>query len=375
MKKFLSLVLALCVVLSLAACGGKTTTTTPSDAPKPAEGQDSSAGKDNNAGQDNSAAPADAAKTPADYSGTLTIYSPHDSDPLNDGVKEFEKAYPNVHVEVIADGTSNLVNKIGAESANPIADVLWGGGADTLAAYKEYFQPYKPSCIDLIDPSLYDAEYYWIGESPLPMVFIANTNKIPENEIPQTWKDLANFDTDKYGKIAIADPTSSGSAFTQLCTMIFLYGQQSDDYAAGWGLVSQIIPKLEVKNSSSLAHKDIFAGENAVGITLEKAAIKYTDDFMKVVYPTDGTSAVPDGVAIVKNCPNPELAQLFVEFVLGKDCQTRQNAEWGRRPIRSDVTPVGLKPLSDIKLMNYNFDYAANNAPAIKEQWQDMLVG
>ncbi len=207
------------------------------------------------------------------------------------------------------------------------------------------------------------------------MVFIANTNKIPESDIPQTWKDLASFDAAKYGKIAIADPTSSGSAFTQLCTMIFLYGQESDDYAAGWELVGQIIPKLEVKNSSSLAHKDIFAGENAVGITLEKAAIKYTDDFMKVVYPADGTSAVPDGVAIVKNCPNPELAQVFVEFVLGKDCQTRQNAEWGRRPIRGDVTPVGLKPLSDIKLMNYNFDYAANNAPAIKEKWQDMLVG
>ena len=314
-------------------------------------------------------------KAPEEYTGTLTIYSPHDSDPLNDGVAAFEAAYPNVKVEVVADGTSNLVAKIAAESAAPVADVLWGGGADTLAAYKTYFQPYKPSSIDLIDPSLYDAEYYWIGESPLPMVFIANTNLIAEDKIPTTWKDLADWDVDTYGKIAIADPTSSGSAFTQLCTMIFLYGEEADDYAAGWELVKQIMPKLEVKNSSSLAHKDIFAGENALGITLEKAAIKYTEDFMKVIYPTDGTSAVPDGVAIVKNCPNPELAELFVEFVLGHDCQARQNAEWGRRPIRSDVEPVGLKPLSEIALMNYNFDYAANNASDIKEMWQDLLVG
>ena len=313
-------------------------------------------------------------KAAEDYSGTLTVYSPHDSDPLNAGVAAFEEAYPNVKVEVIADGTSNLVNKIGAESANPIADVLWGGGADTLAAYKDYFQPYEPSCIDLITPGLYDPEFYWIGESPLPMVFIANTNSIPEEAIPTTWKDLADFDSDTYGKIAIADPSSSGSAFTQLCTMLFLYGEESDDYAAGWDLVAQIIPKLEVKNSSSLAHKDIFAGENAVGITLEKAAIQYTDDFMKVIYPTDGTSAVPDGVAIVKDCPNPELAQLFVEFVLGADCQAAQNKDWGRRPIRSDVEPVGLSPLSDITLMDYNFDYAAAHAPEIKEQWQDLLI-
>lgn len=313
-------------------------------------------------------------KAAEDYSGTLTVYSPHDSDPLNAGVAAFEEAYPNVKVEVIADGTSNLVNKIGAESANPIADVLWGGGADTLAAYKDYFQPYEPSCIDLITPGLYDPEFYWIGESPLPMVFIANTNSIPEEAIPTSWKDLADFDSDTYGKIAIADPSSSGSAFTQLCTMLFLYGEESDDYAAGWDLVAQIIPKLEVKNSSSLAHKDIFAGENAVGITLEKAAIQYTDDFMKMIYPTDGTSAVPDGVAIVKDCPNPELAQLFVEFVLGADCQAAQNKDWGRRPIRSDVEPVGLSPLSDITLMDYNFDYAAAHAPEIKEQWQDLLI-
>ena len=316
-----------------------------------------------------------AEKAPEEYEGRLTIYSPHDADPLNAGITGFEAKYPNITVDIVADGTGNLLNRIAAESAAPVADILWGGGADTLAAYKTYFQPYKPSSIDLIDPSLYDAEYYWIGESPLPMVFIANTNLIAEDAIPTTWKELADWDVDTYGKIAIADPTSSGSAFTQICTIIFLYGEEADDYASGWELLAQIMPKLEVKNSSSLAHKDIFGGENALGITLEKAAIKYEEDFMKVIFPTDGTSAVPDGVAIVKNCPNPELAELFVEFVLGKDCQTRQNAEWGRRPIRSDVEPVGLVPLGDITLMNYNFDYAANNASDIKEAWQDLLVG
>ena len=315
-------------------------------------------------------------KAPEEYTGTLTIYSPHDSDPLLAGIAGFEALYPNVTVEYVADGTSNLVAKIAAESAAPVADVLWGGGADTLAAYKQYFQPYKPSCIDLIDPTLYDPEYYWIGESPLPMVFIANTAKIPIDKIPQSWYDIAkSYDADKYGKIAIEDPVSSGSAFTQLCTMLFRYGEEADDYKSGWQFVAQVLPKLEVKSSSSLAHKDIYAGENAVGITLEKAAVKYNDLNMLLIYPSDGTSAVPDGVAIVKDCPNLELAQLFEEYVLGFDCQTAQNADWGRRPIRSDVTPVGLMPLNMITLMNYNFDYAANNASDIKEEWQDMLVG
>lgn len=347
MKKLLTVLMALLLVCSLAGCGSKEEPTPVEEGPKSAE----------------------------DYTGTLTVYSPHDQDPLDAGVTAFEAAYPNVKVEVIADGTSNLVAKIAAEAANPVADVLWGGGADTLAAYKQYFAPYKPSCIDLIDPSLVDAEYYWIGESPLPMVFIGNSNKIAEEDMPKTWADLANWDVAKYGKIAIADPTSSGSAFTQLCTMVFMFGQESDEYAAGWEFVKGIVDKLEVKSSSSLAHKDIYAGENALGITLEKAAIKYTEDYMVTIYPEDGTSAVPDGVAIVKDCPNRELAELFVEFVLGQECQTAQNADWGRRPIRSDVTPKGLCPLSEVPLSTYNFDFAANNASAIKEKWQDIIVG
>ena len=55
-------------------------------------------------------------KAPEDYSGTLTIYSPHDADPLNAGVQGFEEKYPNVKVEVVADGTGNLLNRIKAEA-------------------------------------------------------------------------------------------------------------------------------------------------------------------------------------------------------------------------------------------------------------------
>ena len=68
---------------------------------------------------------ATAEKAPEDYSGTVVVYSPHDADPLNAGVNLFMEKYPNVKVEVVAAGTGELCNRIAAESANPIADVLW----------------------------------------------------------------------------------------------------------------------------------------------------------------------------------------------------------------------------------------------------------
>ena len=135
---------------------------------------------------------------------------------------------------------------------------------------------------------------------------------------------------------------------------------------------------LVIQSGSSGAHKNVDSGEYPIGVTLEKAAIQYDHDsetgHLSIVYPTDGTSAVPDGVAIVKDCPNLELAQLFVEFVLSAECQAAQNADYGRRPIRADVKPVGLPELSEITLMTYNFDYAAGHKADIVEQWQDVIT-
>lgn len=368
MKKMMALLLACVMLFSLAACSSSSEE---SETQAPAQ-TDAAAVTPTESSVEEEVAE----KAPEDYSGTLTIYSPHDSDPLNAGVAMFEEKYPNVKVEVVADGTGNLLNRIAAESASPMADVLWGGGADSLAAYKDYFQPYKPSCIDLLDSSLYDPDYYWIGESPLPMVFLVNTDLVAEDEIPQTWKDLA--DPKWEGKIAFADPASSGSAFTQLCTMLMIYGEADDDYASGWEFVESLIGNLVVQSGSSGAHKNVDSGEYPIGITLEKAAVQYDTSesgHLAIVYPTDGTSAVPDGVAIVKDCPNQELAELFVEFVLSAECQTAQNVDYGRRPIRSDVTPEGLPALSDFAIMSYNFDYAAANKADIVDAWKDALVG
>ena len=154
--------------------------------------------------------------------GALVIYSPHDADPLQAGIALFQKAYPDIKVEYIAAGTGELLQRVAAESENPLADVLWGGGADSLAAFKPYFQPYVCANEEVIAESFKDAEDLWIGESPLPMVLFYNKTMVSEEEAPKTWEDLLN---PKWkGKIAFASPAKSGSAYTQLCTMILAQG-------------------------------------------------------------------------------------------------------------------------------------------------------
>ena len=356
MKKIFALLLALVMVLSLVACGAK------EEAPATEAPQ---------AAAPEAAPEAPAEKTPEDYTGSLVVYSPHDADPLNAGVALFQAAYPNINVEVIAAGTGELCQRVVAESENPQGDVLWGGGADTLAAYVDYFAPYVCANDDVIGDAYKDADDLWIGESPLPMVIIYNKTLIDEADVPTTWEGLC--DEKLKGQIAYASPDKSGSAYTQLCTMLF--SQPSLD--EGWAMVEKFIANLDgkIQDSSGNCHKLVAAGEYAIGVTIEKSAVLYNDNpDIGYIYPS-ANSAVPDGVALIKGCPNEENAKLFIDFVTGMDCQVDQNVNWKRRPVRSDLAPEGLCELSTLDLGNYDFAYAANNKEAIVEKWNDLTVG
>ncbi|MBQ2700574.1 MAG: extracellular solute-binding protein, partial [Clostridia bacterium] len=170
--------------------------------------------------------------------GKLVVYSPHDADPLNAGVAMFQKAYPDIDVQVIAAGTGELAQRMVAEAANPQGDVFWGGGADTLAGYVDYFEPYVCTNDAVIGDAYKDANDLWIGESPLPMVFIYNKTLIDEKDVPKTWDDLSNENLK--GKIAYASPAKSGSAYTQLCTMLF----SKPTLEEGWEMVFNFIKNL-----------------------------------------------------------------------------------------------------------------------------------
>ena len=372
-KRFLAASLATMMVLSLAACGGgekaADTTAAPAATEAPADTKAEDKAEDTKA-----EAEAAGGKAPEDYKGTVVVYSPHDADPLNAGVNLFMEKYPNVKVEVVAAGTGELCNRIAAETANPIADVLWGGGADSLAAFKEYFEPYVCANDEFIGAAYKDPDGLWIGESPLPMVIFYNKDLIEKDglTIPETWEDLTK--PEWKGKIAYCLPSKSGSAYTQLCTMILGHGGKED----GWDFIKKLYGNLDGKivDSSGKCHKMVADGEFYVGLTLEKAAVQYKDDpSVGFVYPKDGTSAVPDGVALVKGCPNEENAKLFIDFVTSKECQTEQSENWGRRPVRSDMeVGEGMAKLEDIPLVDYDFDWAANEKEAIIEHFNDIMV-
>ncbi|NLU53536.1 MAG: extracellular solute-binding protein [Clostridiaceae bacterium] len=351
MKKFLTILLTVILIAgTLAGCGGSSSnpgnTATPTDSSTP---------------------------EPKPASKEVTVYSPHPSDPLNDGVKEFQEK-TGITVNIVAAGTGELLKRIEAESANPQADVFWGGGADSLAAYSQYFEKFIPADIDQIDKNYVSSDNLWTGESPLPMVIMYNKKLVSENDVPKGWADL--LDPKFKGKIAYADPARSGSSYTILCTMLTAFGK---DDGKGWEFIDKFVDNLDGKilGSSGDVYKKVADGEFAVGLTLEKEAVKYViaGADVGIIYPEEGTSAVPDGIALVKGSKNRENAEAFLNFVLSKECQSMMAANHMRRGVRLDIDPPeGLPPMSEVKLVDYDFSWASSQKEDIMNKWKEVII-
>ncbi len=358
MKKLISSMLAAVMIMGvLAGCGSSSNTSSES----------SQAAASTSAGASQ--------ETPAKSgSKSVTVYSPHPADPLNAGIKEFQEK-TGITVDLVAAGTGELLKRIEAESGNPLCDVFWGGGADSLAAYGKYFEAFKPADINTIDPQYVSKDNLWTGESPLPMVIMYNKKLVSESDVPKGWADLTSAKLK--GKIAYADPAKSGSSYTILCTILTAFGK---DDGKGWDFIKQFVANLDGKilGSSGDVYKKVSDGEYSVGLTLEKEAIKYVQAGADVgiIYPTEGTSAVPDGIAMVKGGPNKENAEIFLNFVLSKECQTMMSNDFSRRSVRLDTpAPEGLPAIKDIKFVDYDFGWASSEKESIMEKWKEIIVG
>ena len=306
--------------------------------------------------------------------GSVTVYCPHEAGPLNAGVKAFEDA-TGIKVDVVAAGSGELLKRIEAESANPLGDVFWGGGAESAAAYARYFETFVSKYDNLIPVASKAADKKWIGESPVPVVIMYNKNLVREDEVPAGWMDL--LDPKWKGRIAYADPAKSGSAYSLLCTMIQAIGK---DDGQGWEFVRKFVANLDgkIQGSSSNAYKLVADGEYALGLTQEKSVQTYVLAGANVgmVYAKEGTSAVPDSIAIIKGAKNLENAKLFVDFMLGEENQRTMSEQFNRRPVRDDVNPPkGLPQMSSIKLVDYDFEWASLKKAEIISQWKNIVVG
>ena len=95
-----------------------------------------------------------------------------------------------------------------------------------------------------------------------------------------------------------------------------------------------------------------------------------------MVYPTDGTGVLFDVAALIKGAQHPNAAKAFLDFSVSAEFQKVLIEKfYGRRAVRSDVPlPPGVPLAKDIKTIDYDLKWAADNRDANLKKYQDLMV-
>jgi len=210
--------------------------------------------------------------------------------------KGFEKK-TGIKVSTVRLGGGEAMKRIQAEKDRPLCDIFRSGDVPVLDAAKEYFMPYRSPQAKGLPAGYIDKTERWTSTNTRIMIIMVNKSLVKHAEIPWAWKGL--LDPRSKGKVVMANPEKSGSAYAQVYGIWKLYD---------WDGIRKLIANAKVLGSSSLIYKGVAAGEYPVGITMEYATHRYIaggDKNVAIVYPADGAFLAPEAAAIVKSAPHP----------------------------------------------------------------------
>lgn len=283
----------------------------------------------------------------------IVIYTSNDATLNKLIATEFTKA-TGVQADVVSAGSGVVIKRVDTEKDRPQGDIVWGISRSLLQTNAQYFDSYASQHKAAIPAEYRDAQDRWIGTNLHLLVVLQNTKSIPDAQGPKTWDDLTAAKWK--GNIAFTDPANSGSAYSNVTLLVDMWGGGN----AGWDKVTRLVANTKMLNRSSLVFQGVGNGEYGLGVSLEYAGYLWASNGapVKTIYPSDGTIAQMEGVAIVKNGPNTPGARQFVDYVNRKDVREMILKETFRRPARQDLDlpnlPGKMPKLTDIKLVSYD---------------------
>lgn len=300
--------------------------------------------------------------------GEVVLYSSNSVDAINAVTEEFNKTNPGIKISAVRGSTGAMMQRIKAEAGAPKADIFWSGGFAVLGLYEDYFAPYKSPEAAGVAATYKSPKDLWLGTNAHVMVIMVNKRALKGDPMPKTWSDLAN--PRWKDRLVVSDPEKTSSSLATLWGINETIGAEP---------LKGIAKNATIVSTASAVYDGVAKGEFAVGMTMEYAAQEYVAGGQKdieIVYPTEGTYIAPEGMALVKNSPNPAEARKFYDFLASKQAQEMLVKKFYRRPMRDDVdtTRVGLKRTSEFKAAPIDHVKATATQPAFIKTWKEMVA-
>jgi iron(III) transport system substrate-binding protein len=264
-------------------------------------------------------------------------------------------------VNITAKGSGEALAQLNAERANPKTDIWFGGTGDPhLQAAEqgltlEYKSPQLPQLYPWAQKQAADSKYRTVGVYLGPLGFGFNKELLAKKKVgePKSWADLLK--PEFKGEVQMANPASSGTAYTMIATLVQLMGEdKAFDY------LKKLHGNVSTYTRSGTAPvKAAARGETTVSVSfVHDVTTEAVNGFpVASATPAEGTGAEVGSMSIVKGGPNTEAAKKFYEWALtpggqqfglaAKQFQLPSNRNVPKDPRMTDP--------SKIKLIDYDY--------------------
>lgn len=358
MKKVLSTLMAMIMVLALAACGLETETPeATTEAAKTTEAT-TAAEAVTEAAETSEAATEAPAEEAAELEDKVVIYSTHGESMLEMVAVGFEEA-TGVKVEFI-NLKGELADRVRAEKGNPQSDVMFGGASSVFMELQteELFEAYEPSWGSIVDPLFKDADNYWIGTIQTPVMICYNTEVIAPENAPKDWSDLVNEEF--AGQLVFRNALSS-SARATYSSLLQQY-ELAGDLDAGWAYMEALDANVkQYYGSGSLMMQAV--GRQEAGITYSTLNSimdnKLNNNIpLEVVNAESGSPIITDGIALIAGAQHPNAAKAFIDYAGSAEVQAQLANEFNRMPTNPDAIAASPAWMGEIEITPMNVDWA-----------------
>ncbi len=310
-------------------------------------------------------------------SDSLTIYTAFPEAEVEYYFQKFEEE-TGIKCNYVRLSAGEMLTRVAAEKENPQAALMLGGSTDNYisASAQGLLEPYQSEALADTPENLLDSEGVWNPIYVGCIAFGCNKEWFDDNgyEYPTSWADLLD---EKYAnEIIMAHPSTSGTAYTVLATLVQLMGEdEAYDYLSK--LSSNI---TQFTKSGAAAPNAVAQGEAAIAITFSHDALQPTAEGypIELSFPTDGTGYEVGAAALIKNGPadEQENAKLFIDWICSEAGQNlyAENDSF-RVPTNGKATVAeGLVTLDQVKCIDYDAMWAADNKSDLCAKFEDKII-
>lgn len=277
-----------------------------------------------------------------------------------------------VKVNMSLKGSGEALAQLVAEKANPKTDLWFGGTGDPhLQAAEqglslEYKSPMLAQLHGWAQQQAAQSNYRTVGIYSGPLGFGYNSELIAKKKlpVPRTWADLLN--PAYKGEIQVANPASSGTAYTMVATLVQLMGEdKAFDYMKA--LHKNI---SQYTRSGTGPIKAAARGETTVSISFvhDGPGEKLQGFPIETITPADGTGAEIGSMSIIKGARNLEPAKKFYDWALTAQAQQFGAAAKQFQLPSNKATPIDPNVPDFKKIKFINYDYAKYGASAERKR-------